>query len=130
MTQNKNQQIIYKDLSYKIIGSVYDVYNQLGCGHQEKFYQKAIATALNKENIVYKREFYSPLKYKNEKIGNYFLDFLIEDKIILEIKKGNKVSRRDIEQVYAYLKNTNLKLGLIIRFTPQSVLIKGIVNIK
>ena len=70
------------------------------------------------------------MKYKDEKIGNYFFDFLIEDKIILEIKKGDRISRRDIEQLYAYLKNANYKLGLIIRFTSKGILIKRIVNLK
>jgi len=126
----KNQNIIYKELSYKLIGIIYDVYNELGYGYQEKYYQKAIATALNKENISYKKELCAPLKYKDEKIGNYFFDFLIEDKIILEIKKGDRISRRDIEQLYAYLKNANYKLGLIIRFTSKGILIKRIVNLK
>ncbi|TSC53337.1 MAG: hypothetical protein LiPW39_321 [Parcubacteria group bacterium LiPW_39] len=130
MTQNKNQQIIYKDLSYKIIGSVYDVYNQLGYGHQEKFYQKAIAVDLESKGIAYKQEVYAPLIYKGKRIGNSYFDFLIDGKIILEVKKGNKIYRRDIEQLYGYLKEANLKLGIIIRFTSKGILIKRIVNLK
>lgn len=130
MQTQKNQNIIYKELSYKLIGIIYDVYNELGYGYQEKYYQKAIATALSKENIFYRKELCAPLKYRDEKIGNYFFDFLIEDKVILEIKKGDRISRRDIEQLYAYLKSANLKLGLIIRFTSKGILIKRIVNLK
>ena len=130
MQTQKNQNIIYKELSYKLIGIIYDVYNELGYGYQEKYYQKAIATALSKENIFYRKELCTPLKYKGEKIGNYFFDFLIKDKVILEIKKGDRISRRDIEQLYAYLKSANYKLGLIIRFTSKGILIKRIVNLK
>ncbi|MFH0763778.1 MAG: GxxExxY protein, partial [Candidatus Omnitrophota bacterium] len=72
----KNQEIIHKDLSYKTIGILYDVFNELGPGYQEKYYQKVIEVALNKVGINFKREIYSPLKYKDEKIGSYFFDFL------------------------------------------------------
>lgn len=130
MQTQKNQNIIYKELSYKLIGIIYDVYNELGYGYQEKYYQKAIATALSKESISYRKELCTPLKYKDEKIGNYFFDFLIEDRVILEIKKGDRISRRDIEQLYAYLKSANLRLGLIIRFTSKCILIKRVVNLK
>lgn len=124
------EEIIYKELSYKIIGLIYDVYNELGYGYQEKYYQKAITKALNEAEILYKREICVPIKYKGEKIGNYFFDFLIEEKIVLEIKRGDRLSRKDIEQLYAYLKSANLKLGLIARFTSKGVIIKRIVNLK
>lgn len=130
MYRHKNQDIIFKDLSYKVIGLVFDVYNELGYGYQEKYYQKAISTALEKAKISFKKEFYVPLKYKNEKIGMYFCDFLVDNKIVLEIKKGNRISRYDISQLYAYLKATGLKLGLIARFTSSGVLVKRIINKK
>ena len=65
-----------------------------------------------------------PLNYKNERVGNYFLDFLIENKIILEIKKDERFSRRHIEQVYSYL-----KLGIIANFTKSGLKFKRILNI-
>lgn len=128
--KSRNQNIIYKDLSYKIIGINYDVYNELGYGYQEKFYQKAIALKLDENKIKYAREIYVPLIFDDKKIGAYFLDFLIDDKIVLEIKKGDRISRKDIEQVYAYLKAKNLMLGIIIRFTSSGIKIKRIVNLK
>lgn len=63
------------------------------------------------------------------KLGKYFIDFLVENKIVLEIKKGNRFSRRDIEQVYAYLKLTNLKLGIIANFTNNGIKFKRIINL-
>ena len=77
---------VYEKLSYAIIGVLYATFNELGYGYQERHYQKAISINLGKAEILYKREVYSPITYKEEKIGKYFLDFLIEDKIILEIK--------------------------------------------
>jgi GxxExxY protein len=126
----KNPDIIYKDLSYKIIGIAYNIFNELGPGHKEKYYQNAFALAFKNENIKFQRETYTPLIFNNKVIGKYFLDFEIEEKIVLEIKRGERISRRDIEQLYTYLKSKNLKLGLLIRFTEQGAIAKRIVNLK
>jgi len=62
-------------------------------------------------------------------VGNYFLDFVIENKIVLELKKCNRISQKHIEQVYAYLKATDLKLEIIANFTKEGVKFKRIVNL-
>jgi GxxExxY protein len=80
--------------------------------------------------LKYKEQVLMPLNYKNEKIGKYFLDFLIEDKIILEVKKDKNFSRKNIEQVIGYLRAFNLKLGILANFTSQGLKFKRIVNIK
>jgi len=69
------------------------------------------------------------LKYRGREIGIYFLDFLIEDKIILEIKKREYFSKKDIDQVYAYLKATKLKLGIIAHFTKSGVKFRRVLNL-
>ena len=125
----KNIDLIYKDLSYKIIGILYQVYNELGYGYQEKYYQRAIAKLLIKNNLNYKEQLNLPVEFQGEKIGRYYLDFLIENKIVLEIKKENNFRRHNIEQIYAYLKRFNLKLGILANFTKNGVKIKRIVNI-
>jgi len=122
--------LIYKDLSYKIIGILFDVFNELGYGYQEKYYQKAIAKLLNKNGLSFKEQVGLPIEFQKEKIGRYYLDFLIESKIILEIKKGDNFWKDNIEQVYAYLKRFNLKLGILANFTKSGVKIKRIVNIR
>ncbi len=63
-------------------------------------------------------------------VGRYYFDFLIEDKIILEIKVRNYFSKKDIEQLNSYLKATRLKLGIIAHFTRAGVKLKRIVNLK
>lgn len=125
----KRKDIIYSDLSYKVIGILFDVFNQLGYGYQEKYYQKAIAISFSESKIKFKQEVYSPLKFNNQKVGNYYFDFLIEDKIVLEIKRGNHFSRKDIEQIYSYLKVSKLKLGLLVNFTSKGIKFKRILNI-
>lgn len=130
MKQLIKKDILYPELSYKIIGILYEVYNELGYGYQEKYYEKAIAKLLEQEGLNYKEQLHVPLKFKNEKIGDYFLDFLIEDKIVVELKKGDKFSKKNIDQVYEYLKVKNLKLGIIAQFTSTTLKFKRIVNIK
>jgi len=102
----------------------------LGYGYQEKYYQKAIAITFKENEIKFKEQVFTPLEFKGQKIGGYYLDFLIEDKLILEIKKGERFSKTNIEQVYAYLKRFNLRLGIIANFTKEGLRYKRIINIK
>lgn len=70
------------------------------------------------------------LKYKGELIGKYRLDFLIDDKIVLEIKKDKLFSKKNIEQTFAYLKSRKLKLGILANFTREGLKFKRIVNLE
>ncbi|MFH1894448.1 MAG: GxxExxY protein [Patescibacteria group bacterium] len=128
-TELKRNDLVYPDLSYQIIGILFEIYKQIGSGYQEKYYQKIVAAELKNCNLNYKEQVPTPIIYKGNKIGVYFLDFLIENKIILELKRGDKFSQKYIEQVYAYLKATGLKLGIIAAFTRNGVKSKRIVNI-
>lgn len=122
--------IIYADISYKIIGILYDVFNEVGFGHKEMYYQNAIKVAFTNNKIKFQEQVPVSLKYKDSKIGQFYLDFLIDDKIVLEIKKDNVFKKVNIDQVYSYLKTTNLKLGILANFTRNGVKVKRIVNIK
>ena len=108
---------------------VFSVFNGLGYGYQEKYYQKAIAKTLKILSIPFKEQAPYNIRFKNEIIGRYFLDFLIDDKIILEIKKENNFRRQNIQQIVGYLKRTNLKLGIIVNFTKNGVKFKRILNL-
>ena len=126
----KRKDLIYPELCYKIVGTLFNVYNEIGTGHKENYYQKAIAIALQEQKIEFKEQVYCPLKFNGKLVGKYFLDFLIDRKIVLEIKKGNLFLKRNLDQVYEYLKVNNLKLGIIANFTRNGVKFKRIVNIK
>ncbi|MDI6777873.1 MAG: GxxExxY protein [Patescibacteria group bacterium] len=122
-------QLIYAAECYQIIGVCFEVYNKLGYGHKEKFYQEAIAEILRKKKIEFKRELRVKVKFKEKDLGLYCFDFLIFNKIVVEIKKRNYFSVKDINQLYAYLKATGLKLGLLIHFTNTGVKYRRIVNL-
>jgi GxxExxY protein len=127
-TAARTKKLIYKEETYKIIGIIYEVYNQLKYGYREKFYQEAIAQELEQNNIKYKKELYVPLYYKKKKIGKYFIDFLIDGKIALEIKVANEFYDSHIAQLLSYLEASNIKLGIIAIITPKGVEFKRIVN--
>ncbi|MBI3638476.1 GxxExxY protein [Candidatus Wolfebacteria bacterium] len=120
--------LVEKELSYKIIGILFDVYNNLGGGYQEKYYQRAIAKELKNRNIKFKEQVFVPLKFKEDSIGRYFLDFIIEDRIILEIKVGNKFYNRDIKQVLGYLKAANIPLGILVNLNRNNLQFKRILK--
>lgn len=126
----KRKDLVYSELSYTIIGILFEVYNNLGPGHKEKYYQNAIAVAFKPAGISFKQQIYCPLIFKNNRVGDYFLDFLIEDKIVLEIKSGEKFLKQNISQVYSYLKVKNLKLGILANITKEGLKFKRILNLK
>ena len=126
----KDSKLIEPKLSYEIIGIAYKVFKELGFGYQEKYYQRAFEVELKGKGIKYKKENYIDLEYKNQKIGDYFLDFLIENKIIIELKTGEYFHNKDFSQIKAYLNKTGLKLGILILFGPKGVKFERILNNK
>lgn len=121
-------EIVYKDLSYKIIGIAFKVYNKLGFGHREKIIHRAISVELKNEGIGFKNEFSIVIKYEGKIIGTYRIDFVIEDKIVVEIKIANDFYTRDLKQLWSYLKANNYKLGILIIFNKDGVRYRRIVN--
>ncbi len=124
------EDLIFKELSYKLIGIAYKIDNQLGFGHTEKVYSEAFEKILAKDKLSFKRELYYPIKIDDKVITKRFLDFLIDDKIIVEVKTGNYRAKDVFDQVAEYLKINSLKLGLIIRFNRDGVQIRRVVNLK
>lgn len=104
-------ELIYPELSYKIVGVLFRVHSKLGGNYQEKYYQRAVEIALKEDGLSFEKEIVVNLSFNDQKIGKYFLDFLIEGKIILEFKAKPNLSREDFRQVMAYLKAKNLEIG-------------------
>ena len=119
---------IMKDLSYKIIGLVYEVYNRLQYGHREKVYQEALAKELQQVGLKFKRESYSSIRYKGYRVGSNFYDFLIESKIVLELKVGNEIYESHAKQLLSYLHDSKMKLGILAVYCPKGVVYKRLVN--
>lgn len=122
--------LIYKELCYKLTGLAFEIYLSIGGELKEKVYANALEELLKRENLVYKREVYYPIKINNKVIGKNYFDFLIDEKIVVELKKGSAGYLQACNQLSNYLKLSDLKLGLIIRFTKDGARAKRIVNIK
>jgi len=121
-------KIIYPELSYKIMGTLFSVFKELGSGLQEKYYQTAIKYYLEKEKIPYLEQVRSEIVVENKIIGRYFIDFVIDHKIALKIKSKANFNRADIYQVLGYLRKANLDLGILARFGPDGVKFKRILK--
>ena len=121
-------ELVEKELSYKIVGVLFEVYNKLGGGYQEKYYQRAVARELKNRSLKFTEQVKVPLNFKGESIGRYFLDFLVEGKVILEIKVVNRFYQRDIKQVLAYLKSTDVTLGVLANFSRNGLQLKRILR--
>ena len=107
---NRNTtKLIYPELSYSLVGICFDVHNQLGRFARERQYGNLVAEKLTEANISYGRE------KEIMKTGNR-VDFLIEDKIVLEIKAKPLVLKEDFYQLQRYLQASNKKLGMIVNF--------------
>lgn len=123
------RELVYKEECYEIAGVMYDVFNSLGYGHIERIYQKAIAEEFRRRKVDYKEQLKARLIYKGREIGYYILDFLVFGKIVIELKQKPYISKKDIDQLYRYLKTTRLKLGLLVSMTREGVRIKRVVNL-
>ena len=117
----KTREILYPDISYKIIGAAMEVHRSLGNGFLEKVYENALMVMFKEIPLIAAQQ--TPIKvvFRNEIIGNYIADILIENKIILELKTVNKITNIHRAQVLNYLKATGLKLAIIINFKNQSL---------
>jgi len=114
-------QLVHPTLSYRIVGILFDVYNSLGGGYQEKYYQRAVATAFKQAGIQCQEQVVMPLMFGDRSIGRYFLDFVVDGRIVLEIKAQPTFYKRDIKQVLAYLKSSGISLAILASFTRNGL---------
>lgn len=121
-------KIVEKDLSYKIVGILFEVHTELGGQYQEKYYQRAVAKALQAENIPFVEQIAIDLTFKDEKIGKYYLDFLIDNKVILELKAEPQIRRKELRQVLAYLKASKVELGIVANFRGDKLRYVRVLN--
>jgi len=122
------KDLLFPELSYQIIGCAYDVFNELGGGHKEAVYQKAMNLALKARNITCSKEQYCPVKYKDVEVGKNYFDFYVEEKIVVELKSARGFTKSNYDQVLNYLNVSKVKLALLITFGTNEVRCKRVVN--
>lgn len=124
----ENAKIIFPELSYKVTGIIFDVHNKLGRYCNEEQYADAIEYILREKSMVYEREKILPQSFSGEVNGRNRVDFLIENKIVIELKAKRMLTREDYYQVRRYLSALDLKLGLLVNFRDGYVRPRRILN--
>jgi len=125
--ESGQEDFLYQELTYNIRKCIFDVKKRVGLGHKEIIYQKALEEEFKSSGINFEREKTIDIKYKNKKLGIYKPDFIIENKIILELKALPFIGNLEKRQVWNYLKGSPYKLALLVNFSHQVVEIKRIV---
>lgn len=119
--------LLYKDLTYKIRRIIFEVKKELGLGHKEVVYQQALEKAFTDEGLKVDREVQIPITYRNKKVGVYIPDFVIEGKVVVELKALKYVGTQEKKQLLTYLKGSEYKLGLLVNFGHKDVTVDRIV---
>ena len=109
----------YEELTEKIIVAFYRVYNELGPGFLEKVYERGLALEFKNEGLIFERQVPMKVFYKGDVIGNYVADFVVEGKVVVEIKAIREITEMDGRQLLNYLKATNNDVGLLLNFGKE-----------
>jgi GxxExxY protein len=130
IANNKNccNKVIFPKLSYKLGGFLFKTHNELGRFCNEKQYGDFMERLLRESNTQYEREKILPASFQGERTGRNKVDFLIEDKIVLELKAKRILSREEYYQTRRYLEALNLKLAVLVNFREKYLKPRRILN--
>ena len=121
------EPLLYEDLTFKIREAVFTVRKELGLGHKEIIYQKALAIEFEKLGLPFTQEQQLPVIYNGKKVGVYRPDFVIDNKIIIELKALPFLGNQEKQQLWNYLKGSEYTLGLLINFGHSQLEIERVV---
>jgi GxxExxY protein len=110
------EKIIYKDLSYKIVGLAIQVRKELGFGFLEKVYENALMILWEENGIKAEQQVPIKVRFHGRVVGDYIADILVENSIILELKAQDKIADIHKAQTINYLKATGLRLAILLNF--------------
>lgn len=127
MTNTTN--ILHKKLCYQIVACIYEVRNMYGSGHKELVYQNALAESLSQRNQMFKREVDIRIlsQITGKSLGNYRLDFVVDDKVIIETKSMKFTPDKIEQQLYSYLKSTAYEVGYLVNFGSTNLYLKRVI---
>lgn len=108
------------DISRRVIGAFYETYNELGVGFLEAVYENALAIQMEAEGLRCERQVPIAVRFRNKVVGEFRADFLVEQKVIVEIKAVERLMPVHDAQILNYLKATGIRLGLLLNFGPKA----------
>lgn len=129
MGTDRTDRFLYRDLSYKVVGVIYNVRNAYGSGQKELVYQNALSEELEGLGIPFEREVSIPIKsVKTGKVlGTYRLDLVIDGRIVVEVKSAKFTPRKIEQQLYSYLRSTAYQVGYLVNFGSTNLYLKRII---
>lgn len=128
MNKRRVPDFLYEEESYNIRGACFKVYNVLGGGIKEKIIVRAFNKELTSQQMTVENQARIDVVYNNEKIGTYIPDLIVNHKILIEVKSKPFITKEDEKQFWSYLKGSKYKLGFLINFGPQKLLIKRFIH--
>lgn len=121
------EDLIEKDLRYKIIGCAMKVHNEIGHGFREKTYENAMCVEFEEIKLSCSNQKEYPIYYHNKLVDNFIPDLVVEEKIIVELKTVENIIDAHIAQILNYLRVTGIEVGLIINFKHPEIKWKALV---
>lgn len=121
---------LHSEITKKVIGCAMKVHSVLGNGFQEIIYQRALAIEMKYENISFVQEFEMPIYYRDELIGRRRVDFLVGERVSVEIKAIKELDNSHLAQGKNYLEAYDLEIGLLLNFGSTSLQYKRLFNDK
>ena len=118
----------YSDITRRIIGCAMKVHNKLGSGFQEVIYQRALSLEMRDNDLAFEREKEMPIIYNETPIGTRRVDFLVEGKIMVELKAITEINDINKAQIINYLEAYRLDIGLLINFGQKRLEFKRFIN--
>jgi GxxExxY protein len=114
-------ELLHKDITDNILKAFYEVYNELGYGFLEKVYENALFYELKLNGLHCERQRPIEVFYKNQKVGDYYADIIVENAIIVELKAAETIAEEHEYQLINYLRATKIEVGLLLNFgkAPQ-----------
>lgn len=125
-----NEAYKHSDITARVIGCAMKVHQKMRNGYQELIYQRCLIIELKKEGVKFMQEMELPIFYDGIEVGKRRVDFLIENKVVVEIKAVTELTDAYLAQALNYLEALNLEIGLLINFGSKSIEIKRIINNK
>ena len=118
----------HSDITRKIIGAAMKVHSTLGNGFQEVIYQRALAIEMAKQGLSFQRELEMQIYYDGQEIGTRRVDFLVEGKVMVELKAVSKLEDVHLAQAINYLEAYKMEVGLLLNFGAKSLEYKRVVK--
>lgn len=118
--------MLNKEITNKIIGAFYKVYNTLGYGFLEKVYENALKIELRKLNLKVDQQKNIKVVYEGFEVGDYYADLIVENLVIVELKAAEAICEQHEAQLLNYLKATDIEVGLLLNFGKEAKFVRKV----